>query len=88
MFSQTIKKKTRTNTFGGDSLVLLQVAPQHLHKDLPELAEVEECVSHRMEGDVAMEVGGSPAGFGDSCHHKSPNLVGEPANHQGPHNET
>lgn len=78
-----------------------EVAPQHLDKDLPELpggqvvkerveyrAEVEKGVGHRVEGDVAPEEGDSPAGLGHGSHHKTTDLVGKPANHQGSHDET
>uniref|UniRef100_A0A3Q1BYF8 Uncharacterized protein n=1 Tax=Amphiprion ocellaris TaxID=80972 RepID=A0A3Q1BYF8_AMPOC len=72
-----------------------EFAPQHLDKHLPELpggqvveeriddgAEVEEGVGHRVEGDVAPEVGSSPAGLGQGGHHQTPNLAGKPAHHQ------
>uniref|UniRef100_A0A8D0CTI9 Uncharacterized protein n=1 Tax=Sander lucioperca TaxID=283035 RepID=A0A8D0CTI9_SANLU len=78
-----------------------EVAPQHLDKNLPELsggevveervehgAEVEEAVGHRVESDVAPEEGNSPVGLGHGSHHKTTNLVGKPAHHQGPHDET
>uniref|UniRef100_A0A3Q1GHG7 Uncharacterized protein n=1 Tax=Acanthochromis polyacanthus TaxID=80966 RepID=A0A3Q1GHG7_9TELE len=68
-----------------------EFAPQHLNKHLPELpggqvveeriddgAEVEEAVGHWMEGDVAPEVGSSPAGLGQGGHHQTSNLVGKP----------
>lgn len=78
-----------------------EAAPQHLDEHLPELsggqvveervedgAEVEEGVGHRLESDVAPEVGGSPAGLGHGSHHKATDLVGKPAQHQGGHDET
>ncbi len=78
-----------------------EVAPQHLDKNLSELpggevveewvedgAEVEEGVGHRVESDVAPEVGSSPAGLGHGSHHKTTNLVWKPAHHQGSHDET
>lgn len=77
-----------------------EAAPQHLDKYLPELlggqvikewiedrAEVEEGISYGVKGDVAPEVGSSPEGLGNGCHHKTANLVGKPAHHQGRHNE-
>lgn len=78
-----------------------EAAPQHLDEDLPELsgrevveervddgAEVEEGVGHWVESDVAPEVGSGPAGLGNGSHHKTTNLVGKPAHHQGSHDET
>lgn len=59
-----------------------EAAPQHLDKNLPELsggevveerveygAEVKEGVCHRVESDVAPEVGSGPAGLGHGSHH-------------------
>lgn len=78
-----------------------QATSQHLDKDVPELsggevveervedgAEVEEGVGHRMESDVAPEVGSGPTGLGNGGHHEATNLIGKPADHQGSDDET
>lgn len=78
-----------------------EAAAQHLDEHLPELpgrevveervedgAQVEEGVGHGMEGDVAPEEGSGPAGLGHGGHHEATNLVGKPAHHQRPHDET
>lgn len=77
-----------------------KVTPQNLHEYIPELpggevveervedrAEVEEGVGHGVEDDVAPEVFNGPVGLGHSGHHKTANLVGKPAYHQGSNNE-
>lgn len=77
-----------------------EAAAQHLDENLPELsggevveervehgAEVEEGVGHRMEGDVAPEVGNGPAGLWHGGHHQATDLGGKPAHHQGCHDE-
>lgn len=78
-----------------------EAAAQDLDEDLPELsggqvvqeriddrAEVEEGVGHRLENHVAVEERGGPAGLGQRRHHNATDLHGQPAQHQGGHNQT
>uniref|UniRef100_A0A667ZNN4 Uncharacterized protein n=1 Tax=Myripristis murdjan TaxID=586833 RepID=A0A667ZNN4_9TELE len=78
-----------------------ETALQHLDKDLPKLpggevvkervedgAEVEEGVGHRVKSYVAPEVGHGPVGLGHGGRHQASNLVGQPADHKGPDDET
>lgn len=51
-------------------------------------AEIEKGVGDGVQRDVAVEVGHSPAGFGNRGHHETTDLVGEPAHHQRANNQT
>lgn len=77
-----------------------EAAPQDLQENLPELpggqvveegiddrAEVEEGVAHGVEKHVGPEEGGGPPGLGQRRHHQAADLHGEPAEHQGGHDE-
>uniref|UniRef100_A0A3B5BC55 Uncharacterized protein n=1 Tax=Stegastes partitus TaxID=144197 RepID=A0A3B5BC55_9TELE len=94
MYVSAVLQSALVDVFDGE------FAPQHLDKHLPELpggevveeridngAEVEEAVGHRVEGDVAPEVGSGPAGLGQGGHHQTPNLVGNPAHRQRSYDE-
>lgn len=78
-----------------------EAAPQDLDEDLPKVsggqvvqeriddrAEVEEGVGHGLENHVAPEERGGPAGLGQRRHHNAADLHGQPAQHQGGHNQT
>lgn len=78
-----------------------EAAPQDLDEHLPELsggqvveervddrAEVEEGVGHGLQNHVAAEERGGPAGLGQHCHHDTADLHGQPAEHQGGHDES
>lgn len=71
-----------------------QATPQHLDEDLTELsgrqvveervddrAKVEEGVGHRVEDDIAPEVGQRPAGLWNCGHHEAADLVRKPEHH-------
>lgn len=78
-----------------------EAAPQDLDEHLPELsggqvveervddrAEVEEGVGHGLQNHVAAEERGRPAGLGQRRHHDAADLHGQPAEHQGGHDES